>query len=79
MGSVSSRLLLGLKNDERQMDVAPRETEEPVKQKQRSHPESQQTEPAVSEKEWDLLKRHLWNIRSSGHSQQATIAQMRHR
>ena len=46
----------GAGNDDRKMEVVLQETEEPATKKQRSHPESQQTEPDVSKKELELLK-----------------------
>ena len=58
----------GTKNDDDQMEAVVQETGEPATKKQRSHSESQHTEPDVSEKELELLKRHLQSIHSScGH------------
>ena len=58
----------GTRIDDHHMEVGVQETEEPATRKQRSQPESQHTEPDVSKKELELLKRHLQSIHSScGH------------
>ena len=60
--------------DDHHMEVGVQETEEPATKKQRSQPESQHTEPDVSKKELELLKRHLQTAHSScGHCSNETL------
>ena len=61
-------------NDDHHMEVYVQETGETATKKQRSHPESQHTEPDVSKREWERLKRHSQSIRSScGHCSNETL------